>query len=47
MNNHRELLFGGTDTIEVWYNNGAADFPFARQGNAFIERGMHRQKQHG
>jgi len=36
---HRELLFFGTDTVEVWYNNGGADFPFSRQGNAFIERG--------
>jgi hypothetical protein len=23
----------------VFYNTGAADFPFERQGNAFIERG--------
>jgi len=35
----REILFPGTETIEVWWNSGAADFPFARQGNAFIERG--------
>lgn len=39
VNSHRELLFSGTDTLEVWYNSGAADFPFERQGNAFIERG--------
>ncbi len=36
----REVFFPGADTIEVWWNNGAADFPFARQGNAFIERGV-------
>lgn len=39
VNSHRELLFPGTLTTEVWYNSGDADFPFARQGNAFIERG--------
>lgn len=39
VNDHRELQFYGTDTVEIWYNNGDADFPFARQGNAFIERG--------
>jgi hypothetical protein len=39
VNSHRELLFPGTDTLEVWYDSGDADFPFARQGNAFIERG--------
>lgn len=39
INDHRELHFYGTDTVEIWYNSGDADFPFARQGNAFIERG--------
>lgn len=39
INDHRELQFYGTDTVEIWYNSGDADFPFARQGNAFIERG--------
>jgi hypothetical protein len=48
VNSHRELLFPGTDTLEIWYDSGDADFPFARQGNAFIERGcidarLHRQ----
>lgn len=38
-NDHRELLFFGTATTEVWYNSGEADFPFSRQGNAFVERG--------
>jgi hypothetical protein len=39
INDHRELHFYGTETTEIWYNSGAADFPFERQGNAFIERG--------
>jgi len=39
VNDHRELQFYGGRTVEIWYNSGAADFPFARQGNAFIERG--------
>jgi hypothetical protein len=37
------LLFGGgtgsTPSTEPWINTGAADFPFERSGNAFIERG--------
>jgi len=40
VNDHRELQFYGGKTVEIWYNSGAADFPFARQGNAFIERGL-------
>ena len=36
---HREVQFYGKHSIEIWYNSGAADFPFERQGNAFIERG--------
>lgn len=44
VNDHRELLFFGgqtssTPSTEVFYNSGAADFPFERQGNAFLERG--------
>lgn len=39
INDHRELQFYKQRTIEIWYNSGAADFPFERQGNAFIERG--------
>ncbi len=40
INDHRELHFPGGDTWEIWYNSGDADFPFTRQGNAFIERGL-------
>lgn len=44
VNDHRELLFFGgntssTPSTEIWVNTGAADFPFERQGNAFLERG--------
>lgn len=39
INDHRELQFYGAETVEIWFNSGAADFPFSRQGNAFIERG--------
>lgn len=39
VNSHRELGFFGTGTLEIWYDSGAADFPFERSGNAFIERG--------
>lgn len=39
VNNHRELLFFGARTIEIWYNSGDPDNVFQRQGNAFIERG--------
>lgn len=35
----REIFFAGAETIEPFWNSGAADFPFQRQGNAFIERG--------
>lgn len=36
---HREVQLYGKRTIEIFYNSGASDFPFDRQGNAFIERG--------
>lgn len=36
---HREIWLFGTDTIEVWYNAGSADFPMARISGAFIESG--------
>ena len=39
INDHREQLFFGSRSTEVFYNSGAAAFPFERQGNAFIERG--------
>jgi hypothetical protein len=39
INDHREIQFFGQTSTEVFYNSGAANFPFERQGNAFIERG--------
>lgn len=39
INDHREIQFYGQTTVEIFYNSGAAFFPFERQGNAFIERG--------
>lgn len=38
--NHRDILFFGEKTIEIYYNSGDQDQPFQRQGNAFIERGL-------
>lgn len=38
--NHRDILFFGEKTIEIFYNSGDVDAPFQRQGNAFIERGL-------
>lgn len=38
--NHRELWLVGQVTTEVWYNEGGADFPFARQPGVFVEHGM-------
>jgi hypothetical protein len=36
---HRELWLFGDETTEVWFNSGAADFPFARLDGAFLEQG--------
>lgn len=36
---HRELWLFGESSIEVWYNSGAADFPFERISGALMERG--------
>jgi len=37
--NHREVWLFGTDSVEVWYNAGTADFPLQRIQGAFIEVG--------
>ncbi|UKH48602.1 hypothetical protein [Vibrio phage vB_ValP_FGH] len=39
LSDHREVFMFGTQTIEVWYNSGASDFPFERNQGAFIEKG--------
>ena len=36
---HRELWVFGTDSVEVWYDSGAADFPLTRIQGAFNEIG--------
>jgi hypothetical protein len=36
---HRELWVFGTDSVEVWYNSGATDFPLQRIQGAFNEIG--------
>lgn len=39
LSDHREIFLFGEETIEVWYNSGASDFPFERNQGAFIEKG--------
>lgn len=36
---HREAWLFGTETTEVWYNSGGADFPFQRVSGAHLETG--------
>lgn len=36
---HREVWLIGALTTEIWYNSGAADFPFERMPGAFVEHG--------
>lgn len=36
---HREVWLFGSDSIEIWVNTGAADFPFERQTGTILERG--------
>ena len=37
---HGEVYLLGSETVERWYNSGAADFPFARNQGAVIETGV-------
>jgi hypothetical protein len=39
MVDHREVWLFGNNTIEVWFNAGAADFPLERIQGAFMETG--------
>ena len=39
ISDHREIFMFGTESTEVWYNSGAADFPLERNQGAFIEKG--------
>lgn len=36
---HREIWLIGELTTEIWYNSGAADFPFQAMPGAFVEHG--------
>lgn len=36
---HREAWLFGSESTEIWYNAGGADFPFSRLDGAFIETG--------
>jgi hypothetical protein len=40
LSDHREVFMFGSQTIEVWYNSGASDFPFERNQGVFIEKGI-------
>lgn len=39
LSDHRDLWIFGTQTTEVFFNSGNADFPFERVNGAFIEHG--------
>lgn len=39
LSDHRDLWLFGTQTTEVFFNSGNADFPFERINGAFIEHG--------
>lgn len=39
LSDHGELWLFGPRTIEIWWNTGGADFPFARNTGAVIEKG--------
>jgi len=36
---HRQVLLMGTDSVEIWENQGIAGFPFTRAANGFLEIG--------
>jgi len=40
ISDHGELWLFGKKSIEVWYNSGAADFPFERVSGVFIQQGL-------
>jgi hypothetical protein len=40
VNYHEQLLIFGQKTVEVWYDSGAANFPFQRYDGAFVQRGL-------
>jgi hypothetical protein len=36
---HRQVVLAGSDSFELWFNNGGAGFPFTRDTNGFLEIG--------
>ena len=40
ISDHAELLVFGAKSVEVFYNSGAAAFPFTRVSGVFVERGI-------
>lgn len=36
---HRQVVLFGKDSVEVWWNSGAAGFPFERVAGSFVELG--------
>ena len=36
---HRQVILFGTSTTEIWWNSGAASFPFERLSGGFVEIG--------
>lgn len=40
VNYHEQLLLMGERSIEVWYDSGAATFPFQRFDGAYVQRGV-------
>lgn len=37
---HSELILFGTDSMEIWFNSGAADFPFSPAQGSVIDQGL-------
>lgn len=40
VNYHQQLFIFGQETVEIWYDAGAANFPFQRYDGAYIQRGI-------
>lgn len=44
ISDHRELWLFGSETIEIWWNSGNADFTFERVQGAYVEQGLGAQR---
>lgn len=40
INDHREIWLFSSKDIEIWYNSGAAQFPYERLRGAYVEKGL-------